>query len=152
MFGGYLPGTVARRRPGIPIRNTSQPDFGIGKYTTAWDLARLIRYVDLAAAGKGPFAQRFPTFTAADARYLLYELAHVQEPGRLTRFLPGRVRVAHKAGWISAARHDNGLVFWPGGSFVVTVMTWVPSGAGLASDVLAGRVAQAALRIFKRGG
>ncbi len=152
MFGGYLPGPVARRRPGIPIRGTSQPDFGIGKYTTAWDLARLIRYVDLAAAGKGLLAKRFPSVTAEDARYLLYELGHVQEPGRLGRFLPYGVRVAHKAGWISAARHDNGLVFWPGGSFVVTVMTWRPSGAGLSSDVLAGRVAQAALRVFRRRG
>lgn len=150
MFGGYLPGTASGRKPGIPIRDTSQPSFGFGKYTTAWDLARLIRYVDLGAAGKGPLALRFPSFTSADARYLLYELGHVQEPGRLGRFLPYGIRVAHKAGWISTARHDNGLVFFPGGSFVVTVMTWRPSGAGLSSDVLAGRIAQAALGLFRR--
>ncbi len=28
------------------------------------------------------------------------------------------VHVLHKAGWISTARHDTGLVFWRGGVFV----------------------------------
>ncbi len=149
MFGGYLPGT-ALGRPVIPIKDTSQPNFGIGKYTTAWDLARLIRYVDLAAAGKGPISKRFASFTPADARYLLYDLVHTREPGRLGRFLPYGMRIAHKAGWISTARHDNGIVFWRGGCFVATVMTWRPSGTGVSSDVLAGRVAQAALGIFRR--
>ena len=31
--------------------------------------------------------------------------------------------VLHKAGWINVARHDNGIVLWPGGALVVTVMT-----------------------------
>jgi len=150
MFGGYLPGTASGHGREIPIQTISQPAFGIGKYTTAWDLGRLVRYVDLAAAGKGPLAKRFPSFTSVDARYLLYVLAHVQEPGRLGRFMPHGIRVAHKAGWISTARHDSGIVFWPGGSFVVTVMTWVPSGAGTSSDVLAGRIAQASLALFRR--
>ena len=48
------------------------------------------------------------------------------------------MRVLHKAGWINAARHDNGLVFWRGGVFVVTVMTYRAGGAGESSDVLAG--------------
>jgi hypothetical protein len=150
MYGGYLPGTASGRRRGIPLVATSQPSFGAGKYTTAWDLARLIRDVELAAAGKGLLAERFPSFTAADGRYLLYELGHTHEPGRLGRFLPRGIRVAHKAGWISTARHDNGLVFWRRGSFVVTVMTWRPGGAGISSDILAGRIAMVALRRFAR--
>ena len=51
----------------------------------------------------------------------------------------------HKAGWISDARHDAGLVYWPGGVFVAAVMTY-GSGVGVASDVLAGRTARAMLR------
>ena len=53
MYGGY----ESSRRPAagtpIPIRVESQPAFGVGKYTTAADLARLARAVYLAAAGKG---------------------------------------------------------------------------------------------------
>lgn len=152
MCCGYVPDTRARwktRRP-IPVNTVSQPDIPGGKYTSAWDLARLLRHVELAAAGKGLLARRFPTFTSADARYLLYELAHVRDPGKLSRFLGRSVRVAHKAGWNSTVRHDNGLVFWRHGSFVVTVMTWRPWGVGVSSDILAGRVASLALRRFAR--
>ena len=60
------------------------------------------------------------------------------------------MRVLHKAGWINAARHDNGLVFWRGGVFVVTVMTYRRGGAGHSSDVLAGRVARVALTALCR--
>jgi hypothetical protein len=58
--------------------------------------------------------------------------------------------VLHKAGWINAARHDTGIVFWRGGVFVASVMTWNAAGAGVSSDVLAGRVAAIALQRFRR--
>ena len=50
---------------------------------------------------------------------------------------PG-VSVLHKAGWISVARHDSGLVYWHGGGFVAVVMTYNSAGVGASSDVLAG--------------
>ena len=103
------------------------------------------------AAAAGPLHTAQPGFTPTDARYLLYLLAHVRDPGKIDRYvgrLPG-VRVLHKAGWINVARHDNGIVLWPGGAIVVTVMTYRPGGAGISSDVLAGNVAAAALRRFR---
>ena len=136
MYGGYIVET-----------EQAQPSF-IGKRTTAWDLARLDRQLHLAAIAKGPLIGRFRgEFTPTDARYLLYVLAHVREPGRLTRFLSD-ASVLHKAGWIGVARHDSGLVYWSGGVFVATVLTWNPRGVGASSDVLAGRVAQASLGRF----
>jgi hypothetical protein len=149
MNGGYLIGTSSRRA--IPLRIDSQPPyFTFGKYTTAWDLARLHRFVHRAAAGGGPLLQLPGYFTAADARFLLFTLAHVRDSGKVDRYIgawPG-VSVLHKAGWITHARHDSALVFWRGGAFVVTVMTWHPVEAGISADILAGRVAQAALRRF----
>ena len=50
------------------------------------------------------------------------------------------VLVLHKAGWIDAARHDAGLVVWPGGIVSAAVMTYRSSGAGRRGDVLAGDV------------
>jgi beta-lactamase class A len=136
MYGGYIVETDELR-----------PSF-VGKRTTAWDLARLHRLLHLAAGARGLLVTRFRgQFTPTDARYLLYVLAHVREPGRLTRFLSG-ASVLHKAGWIGEARHDSGLVYWPGGAFVVAVMTWHPRGVGTAADVLAGKVALASLRRF----
>lgn len=144
LYGGYALGTASARS--IPLRVESQPAFGFGKHTTAWDLARLHRYVHLATAGRGLLA-RVPGFTSSEARYLVYTLAHVRDPGKLDRFIAGpRVTVAHKAGWISHARHDGGIVYWRGGAFVAVVMTWNGLRAGVSSDILAGRVAEAALR------
>jgi beta-lactamase family protein len=151
MYGGYILGTASTRP--IPLRVESQPPyFTFGKYTTAWDLARLHRFFHRAAAGRGPLLDLPGHFTASDARYLLYTLAHVRDRGKLGRYIGARagVSVLHKAGWIIHARHDSGLVFWPGGAFVVTVMTWNWNKAGSSSDILAGRVAEAALSRFSR--
>jgi Beta-lactamase enzyme family len=149
MGGGYLRGTAAL--PPIPIRVESQPAFGCCKYTTAFDLGRLLADVHLAAAGRGPLIARYGReFTPSDARYLLYLLAHVADRGKLGRYLAGGpYALLHKAGWVSSARHDVGLVYWPGGVFVAAVMTW-GTGAGVSSDVLAGRIAGATLRRLRR--
>ena len=147
MYGGYIPGTLARRLP-IPLRADESPYYGVGKHTSAYDLAQLFAYIHLAAAGKGRLATQHSGFTGADARYLLYLLAHVVDRGKLDRFLGGRATSLHKAGWITTARHDAGIVYWPGGAFAVSVMTH-GAGVGTASDVLAGRVAQRALARFR---
>jgi beta-lactamase class A len=149
MYGGYIPGTLARRRP-IPMRVDERPYYGVGKHTSAFDLAQLFAYIHLAAEGKGRLARRHPGFTATDARYLLYLLSRVTDRGKLDRFLAGRASSLHKAGWIISARHDAGLVYWPGGVFAIAVMTH-GSGVGTASDVLAGRVARRALAHLEHG-
>ena len=89
MYGGYeIERSFQASAPtrSIPIRVESQPSFGAGKYTTAWDLARLARAVYLAAGGKGPLPRL--GVSAAEARYLLWVLAHVSDGGKLGRFLP----------------------------------------------------------------
>ena len=142
MYGGYI---VESRAP-IPVRRNAQPAF-VGKRTTAWDFARLLRAVHFSASGRGPLA-RLGGFVPSEARFLLYLLAHAQ-PSWLGRGLTGqRAAVLHKPGWITRARHDGGLVYWEGGAFVAVVMTWNARGVGASSEALAGRVAQAALRRF----
>src|SRR5436190_4490405 len=150
MYGGYEIGTVADPAR-IPIRTSEQPPI-IGKYKTAHDLARLFALVHLAAGGRGAITKRLHgAVSVAEARYLLYELAHVRDPGKLDRFLPGRrIAVLHKAGWISQTRNDAGLVYWPGGVFVAAVMTWNQAGVGVRSDVLAGRIARFTLTHLQR--
>jgi beta-lactamase class A len=146
MYGGYL--TDERAARPIPIGVVDQPSIANTKYSTAWDLGRLMRYVYLAAGGKGPLVNRLPGLSAAEARYLVYVLLHVPDRAKLGRFLPRGTQIAHKAGWLATVRHDNGLVFWDGGALVATVMTWSPAGVGTSADVLAGRIAQSALRRF----
>jgi beta-lactamase class A len=141
MYGGYEVRRPAAGSP-IPIRIESQPSFGVGKYTTAWDLARLARALYLAAAGKGPLLRL--GVTSSEARYLLWLLAQVADRGKFDRFLGSAPVVMHKAGWLPNARHDNGIVAFGGGVFVASVMTWKAS----AADELAGQVAFQAFRRF----
>ena len=149
-YGGYeIEERPFAGRP-IPLGVDEQPSIPTGKYTSAADLGRLLEYLHLAAGGTGPLIRRFGgAVTPTEARYLLYLLVHVVDTGKLDRYLPRAATVAHKAGWIDTARHDNGLVYWGGGSFVVAVMTYNAGGAGTSSDVLAGTVAKAALTRFK---
>jgi beta-lactamase class A len=140
MYGGYET-AIAAARP-IPLQVNEQPAFDGGKYTTAWDLARLHRFVGMAARGIGPLTHTSGTFGKRDARYLLWILAQVADHGKLDRYLSPRATVPHKAGWIGTARHDAGVVYWQSGSFSVAVMTWNPNGVGSSSDILAGRVAR----------
>jgi len=144
MGGGYLHGTALL--PPIPVRLESQPSFPCCKYTSAFDLARLLTDIHLAAGGRGPLNDRYgPAFTPSDARYLLYLLLHVGDRGKLGRYLAGGpYALAHKAGWITYARHDAGLVYWPGGVFVAAVLT-TGAGVGGESDLLAARIARVTL-------
>jgi hypothetical protein len=150
MRGGYLLGT-ATTRP-IPLRVESQPPYFPGwKHSSAWDLARIHGFVHRAAAGQGPLLRLPGHFSPADARYMLWVLAHVVDLGKIDRYIGTRpdVAVLHKAGWILHARHDTALVFWRDGAFVITVMTWHPVEAGASSDILAGRIARIVLRRFE---
>lgn len=142
MYGGYeTPRTPSAVTP-IPIRVDRQPSFGVGKYTTAWDLARLARAVYLAAAGKGPLLRL--GVTPSEARYLLWLLTQVTDRGKLDRFLGPSPVVMHKAGWFEGVRHDNGVVAYWGGVYVATVLTWQTA----AADEFAGQISFAALRRF----
>lgn len=47
------------------------------------------------------------------------------------------------------ARLDRGIVLWPGGALLVTVMTYRPGGVGVASDVLASRLSQPLRNTYK---
>jgi beta-lactamase class A len=149
MYGGYLTRTLSSR---IPVRVDEAPDFGIGKYTTARDMTSLWRALWLDSGGLGPLRKSRPGLTPADARYLLWLTAHVTDQPKLDTSVGAErdVCVLHKAGWISEARHDTGLVFWQGGVFVAGVMTWRSYGVSASSDRLAGRVAALTLRRLRR--
>jgi beta-lactamase class A len=141
MYGGYGTRGPSAAAP-IPIRLDRQPDFGVGKYTTAADLSRLARAVYLAAVGKGPLGRL--GVDRSEARYLLWLLSQASDRGKLDRIVGAKAIVMHKSGWLPMARHDAGIVAYSGGAYVATVMTWQTARA----DELAGDVASRALARF----
>jgi len=167
LFGGYLvddleratrglatavgiPHERPRLPPAIPLQTIDQPQLERGKHTTAADIARLFSAIHLAAGGRGPLVKHYRgEITPAEARYLLFLLTHTRDRGaKLEGLIPG-ASVAHKAGWISTARHDAGIVYWKGGAFVASVMTWNANGVGAASDTLAAKIARTTLTTFR---
>ena len=51
LYGGYVVGTGFAAGKPIPVGVVESPSFGVGKYTTAWDMARMFKYLHLATAG-----------------------------------------------------------------------------------------------------
>jgi hypothetical protein len=64
MYGGYEVPPRSLAGP-IPVRVDEQPGFGVGKYTTAADMARLHRQIWLASGNRG---RRSPSLVAPRAR------------------------------------------------------------------------------------
>ena len=141
---------IAAAPPPIPVRIEEEPP-SAGKHTSAWDLARLYRWLHQAARGEGPLLELTGSFAPADARYLLWILAHSADRGKLDRYAGTGVLVPHKGGWVTNARHDAGLVYARTGAAVVVVLTWTPGIAGDASDTLAADVGRVALRWLRDG-
>ncbi len=143
LFEGFAIEIAAGAGP-VPVRVEEQPP-AAGKHTSAWDLARLYRWLHQAAAGEGPLIALNGSFTAADARYLLWILAHSADHGKLDRDVGRGVLVPHKGGWVTNARHDAGILYARNGGIVAVVLTWTPGEAGAASDALAANVGRVAL-------
>jgi beta-lactamase class A len=55
----------------------------------------------------------------------------------LTERLPQNVAVAHKSGQLPGLRHDAGIVYGPGGPFVVVVLTDDLANQGEAERAIA---------------
>jgi beta-lactamase class A len=148
MYGGYILGTRSARP--IPVNAVSQPSFS-GRYTSAYDLARLLRYIHSAQARRGPLITDLKGFRPAEARRLMFHLANSRTNGRLDRFIGDEVSaLPHKAGWIDDARHDVGVVYWPDGAFVIAVLTWNGSGVTVREpSVLQGRMAETSLERYR---
>ena len=134
MYGGYetsgLRGSRGRSRSG----SSSSRSSALGKYTTAWDLARLWRAVGRRPAGAARSrgvsrrASRPPTRATCCACS-----RSSRDRGKLDRFLGGGDVVLHKAGWLSTGGTTRARRL-ARGVFVATVMTF-----GGGGDLLAGR-------------
>ena len=132
----------------IPAAWTSSRTTGSGS-TRALTTSRSFRLRPLATAGKGPLAKRYRlSLHALRMRAISSISSRTQRTTASSTASCGARRwVMHKAGWITSARHDAGLVYWRGGVFAVG-RDDVRGGVGTASDILAGRVAYRTLGVL----
>ena len=99
------------------------------RQTTTGDLAQLLHTIyQCAVTDSGLLREQYPQqITAAECQemvqYLqLNELARLLENG-----LPADVPFAHKVGWIDDTHGDGGVVFSPGGDYIIVMALYAPS-------------------------
>ena len=129
-----------RRHPADASTASRSGAAGRGRARTT--SASLLRAVWLASGGPRPAPRRAAGLHAG--RCPLPALpARARRGSRQARPLRGAAarRARAPQGRLDHRRRGTttGIVLWPGGALLVTVMTYRASGAGVASDVLAGR-------------
>lgn len=88
--------------------------------TTAEDIGQLLSMIYYCSKGGGALLALYPEeITPAECQYLIDLLARNEE-GNLIRFgVPEEMTVAHKHGWAYNTHGDAGIVYTPGGDYVI---------------------------------
>jgi len=86
-----------------------------------------------AANGSGPLITGFPgAYTAQECQQMLYLMSNNHINALTEAGVPLETRIAHKHGWIPDTHGDAGIVYTPGGNFVLVVVlhnpTWLDYG------------------------
>jgi beta-lactamase class A len=96
--------------------------------TTPRDMGRLLVYLYECSAGGGPLLEQFPgEITVAECQDMIALMQRNDDVSRLVSGVPD-VPVAHKSGWIDDMKADAGIVFSPGGDYVVSIFVWQADG------------------------
>ncbi len=99
---------------------------------TPEDLGWLLDAVYQCAMNEsGPLMAAFPgQFTATECRQIILAMSRNQINVLTEAGVPVGTRVAHKHGWIDDTHGDAGIIFTPGGDFVLTITLygrgWLP--------------------------
>lgn len=114
--------------------------FGLGS-TTAGETAALLELID-----RGEIVNR----EVCDE--MLEHLYACDDREKLARFLPPKVRIAHKSGYVSKARCDAGLIEGPNGRIAIAVLTENNADTSFSGadepSILIGNLARESHRFF----
>jgi beta-lactamase class A len=88
--------------------------------STAEEIGTLLAMVYYCAQGGGPLLAVYPGEITPDECQAIIDLMILNEEGNLIRYgVPEGTPVSHKHGWARATHADAGIVFSPGGDFVI---------------------------------
>ncbi len=95
--------------------------------TTAEEMGTLMAMIYQCANGGGALIAAFDGQLTAEDCQLLVDYMSLNHIGSLIEEgVPATVRVAHKHGWISDTHGDAGIVFTPGGDYVLVTYMFKP--------------------------
>lgn len=136
--------TPANQRTDI----NTQPDPKI--QTTPEDMGMLLEMIYQCAAGGGTLMAAFPGEITQDECLYMLELMNENRIGSLIEGgVPEGTAVAHKHGWAAETHGDAGLVFTPGGDYVLVEYMYYPGWLEWAvSSPLMADISHAAYNFF----
>jgi beta-lactamase class A len=104
--------------------------------TTAEDMGTLLSMIYYCAQGGGTLLAVYPEeLTPAECQAVI-DFLSLNVEGNLIRFgVPEGVKVAHKHGWAGNTHGDAGIVFSPGGDFVLVEFLSQPDTDWLVHDI-----------------
>ena len=112
---------------------TTEPDQTM--QSTAEEIGTLLSMIYYCAQGGGPLLAVYPEEITPDECQYIMDLMVLNEEGNLIRFgVPEGTIVSHKHGWARATHADAGIVFSPGGDFVIVEFLNQPGDWLLANE------------------
>jgi beta-lactamase class A len=102
--------------------------------STAEEVGTLLAMIYYCAEGGGPLLAVYPDEITPDECQAIIDLMILNEEGNLIRYgVPDGTPVSHKHGWARATHADAGIVFSPGGNFIIVEYLSQPGDWLLAS-------------------
>lgn len=103
--------------------------------STAEEIGSLLAMIYYCSQGGGPLLAIYPEELTPDECQAIIDLMVLNEEGNLIRYgVPEGTPVSHKHGWARATHADAGIVFSPGGSYVIVEYLDQP-GDWLLADI-----------------
>jgi beta-lactamase class A len=103
--------------------------------TTAEDIGTILSMLYYCAKGEGGLLAVYPDEITQEECQAIIDLMIKNTEGNLIRFgVPDDVRVSHKHGWSFNEHGDAGIVFTPGGDYVLYTLLAQPEADWLSSD------------------
>lgn len=103
--------------------------------TTAEDIGGLLAMLYYCAEGEGGLLAIYPGEITQEECQAIVDLMVLNVEGNLIRFgVPDGVPVSHKHGWSFNEHGDAGIVYSPGGDYVIYVLLAQPESDWLSSD------------------
>ncbi|MFQ5398756.1 MAG: serine hydrolase [Anaerolineae bacterium] len=104
--------------------------------TTAEDMGTLLSMIYHCSHGQGALLAVYPDQLTAEECQAILDVLVLNTEGNLIRYgVPEEVRVSHKHGWAGNTHGDAGIVFSPGGDYVIVEYLTQPNSDWLVIDV-----------------
>ena len=120
--------------------------------TTPQDMGRLLEMIYQCANGGGTLIAAYPNELTPDECQAMLEIMSENRIGELIEAgVPEGTPVAHKHGWVGDSHGDAGIVFTPGGDYVLCIYLYYTDWLEWeVSSPLMARISEAAYKYFNR--